>query len=164
MEGREPRLAAYAQGWEGDLEHPDHPRAHERRHSRSLTCSDSAHFSQHKGFKLRQLKKKKKNPTLDLEERREGRGSVSGRGKSCHPTFPGGSSSRSWWRARASPGAPDGRLWGQSWQPPPTCQSTPGKDTPLPTLRIPSPRLHSLEDFSSFSPPCTLPPAQTLAI
>ena len=61
VEGREPLLAAYAQGWEGDLEHPDHPLAHERRHSRSLTCSDSVHFSQHKGFKLRQLKKKKKS-------------------------------------------------------------------------------------------------------
>lgn len=79
MEGRELRLAEYAQGWEGDLEHPDHPRAHERRHSRSLTCSDSAHFSQHKGFKLRQLKKKKKIQLLIWK--REGRGEAQCRGE-----------------------------------------------------------------------------------
>ena len=58
------------------------PRTRTQTHTRSLTRSDSAHFPQNNGFKLRQLKKKK-IPTLDLEERREGRGSVSWKGKSC---------------------------------------------------------------------------------
>lgn len=62
-----------------------HARTDTHTHTLSLTHRDITYFPQNNGFKLRQLKKK--HPTLDLEERRAGRGSVARRENPASGTF-----------------------------------------------------------------------------